>query len=108
MRQDYYLCEPLINRNMVKNDKKKRNWRDKYRFSVINDTTFEEVWRVKLTQYNAFLLITLLIVFIIGVTTILISFTNLREFIPGYPDVVMRRNILRSAIRLILLIRNWH
>ena len=85
---------------MAKNDKKKRNWRDKYRFSVINDTTFEEVWRVRLTQYSAFLLISFLVIFIIGATTSLIAFTNLREFIPGYPDVTMRRNILISAIRL--------
>jgi murein DD-endopeptidase MepM/ murein hydrolase activator NlpD len=85
---------------MAKNEKKKNNWRDKYRFSVINDTTFEEVWRIKLTQYNAFLLITFLILFIVGATTSLIAFTNLREFIPGYPDVTMRRNILVSAIRL--------
>jgi len=85
---------------MAKEDKKKNNWRDKYRFSVINDHTFEEVWRIRLTQYNAFLLITFLVVFIIGATTSLIAFTNLREFIPGYPDVTMRRNILISAIRL--------
>jgi murein DD-endopeptidase MepM/ murein hydrolase activator NlpD len=85
---------------MAKNDKKKSNWRDKYRFSVINDTTFEEIWRIRLTQYNAFLLITFLALFIIGATTSLIAFTNLREFIPGYPDVTMRRNILMSAIRL--------
>ena len=85
---------------MAKNDKNKRNWRDKYRFSIYNDTTFEEVWRVRLTQYNAFLLITFLVLFIIGATTSLIAFTNVREFIPGYPDVTMRRNILMNAIRL--------
>jgi len=85
---------------MPKNEKKKRSWRDKYRFSVTNDTTFEEVWRIRLTQYNAFLLITFLVFFIIGATTSLIAFTNLRESIPGYPDVTMRRNILVSAIRL--------
>jgi murein DD-endopeptidase MepM/ murein hydrolase activator NlpD len=85
---------------MAKIDKKKRNWRDKYRFSVINDATFEEIWRVRLTQYNAFLLITSLVLFIIGTTTSLIAFTNLREFIPGYPDVTMRRNILLNAIHL--------
>jgi murein DD-endopeptidase MepM/ murein hydrolase activator NlpD len=85
---------------MPKNEKKKSSWRDKYRFSVTNDTTFEEVWRIKLTQYNAFLLITFLVFFIIGTTTVLIAFTNLREFIPGYPDVTIRRNILVSAIRL--------
>jgi murein DD-endopeptidase MepM/ murein hydrolase activator NlpD len=85
---------------MATNDKKKRNWRDKYKFAVFNDTTFEEVWRVKLTQYNAFLLIAFLILFIIGATASVISFTNLREFIPGYPNVMMRRNILVSAIKL--------
>jgi len=85
---------------MAKDDKKKSNWRDKYRFSVINDHTLEEVWRVILTRYNAFLLITFLLVFIIWSTSTLISFTNLREFIPGYPNVTMRRNILMSAIRL--------
>jgi murein DD-endopeptidase MepM/ murein hydrolase activator NlpD len=85
---------------MPKEEKKKTNWRDKYRFSVINDHTLEEVWRIILTRYNAFLLITFLLVFIVWGTSTLISFTNLREFIPGYPDVKMRRNILMSAIRL--------
>jgi len=85
---------------MAKSENNKRNWRDKYRFSIYNDVTFEEVWRVRLTRYNAFLLISLLVFFLIGSTTSLIAFTNLREFIPGYPDVTMRRNILMSAIRL--------
>ena len=85
---------------MSKNENKKRTWRDKYRFSVINDATFEEVWRIRMTRYSAFILITLLVLFIIGATTSLIAFTNLREFIPGYPDVVMRKNILMSAIHL--------
>jgi len=85
---------------MAKSDKTLRNWRDKYKFAIYNDHTFEEVWRIRLTQYNAFLLITFLIFFIIGATTCLIAFTNIREFIPGYPDVTMRRNILMSAIRL--------
>jgi murein DD-endopeptidase MepM/ murein hydrolase activator NlpD len=85
---------------MPKNEKKKRSWRDKYRFSVTNDTTFQEVWRIRLTKYNAFLLITSLFFIVIGTTASLIAFTNLREFIPGYPDITMRRNILVSAIRL--------
>lgn len=85
---------------MTKEDKKKKTWRDKYRFSIVNDHTFEEVWRIRLTRYNAFLLISVLLFFIIGGTASLIAFTNLREFIPGYPDVYMRRNILMSAIRL--------
>lgn len=85
---------------MAKDDKKKSSWRDKYRFSVTNDHTMQEVWRIILTRYNAFLLISFILVFIVWGTSTLISFTNLREFIPGYPDVTMRKNILLSAIRL--------
>jgi len=85
---------------MAKNDKKRSNWRDKYRFTVRNDHTFEEVWRVVMTRYNAFLIITSIVVFIIGLTATLLAFTNLREFIPGYPDVAMRRDMLMNAIRL--------
>jgi murein DD-endopeptidase MepM/ murein hydrolase activator NlpD len=85
---------------MAKNENNKRNWRDKYRLSIYNDVTLEEVWRVRLTRYNAFLLISLLVFFLIGATASMIAFTNLREFIPGYPDVNMRRNILLGAIRL--------
>jgi murein DD-endopeptidase MepM/ murein hydrolase activator NlpD len=85
---------------MAKGDKSKNSWRDKYKFAIYNDHTFEEVWRIRLTQYNAFLLISFLIFFIISATTCIIAFTNIREFIPGYPDVTMRRNILMSAIRL--------
>jgi murein DD-endopeptidase MepM/ murein hydrolase activator NlpD len=85
---------------MAKNDKKKRNWRDKYRVTIINDTTYEEVWKLRITQYNAFLLVSFIILVFSGIITSLIAFTNLREFIPGYPDVAMRRNILISAIRL--------
>jgi murein DD-endopeptidase MepM/ murein hydrolase activator NlpD len=85
---------------MPKNDRKKANWREKFRFAIINDHTFEEVWRITLTRYNAFLLASLLFLFIIGATVSLLAFTNLREFIPGYPDITMRKNILLSAIRL--------
>jgi murein DD-endopeptidase MepM/ murein hydrolase activator NlpD len=85
---------------MAKNDKKKRNWRDKYRVTIVNDHTFEEVWKIRITQYNAFLLVSFVFLLFGGITWSLIAFTNLREFIPGYPDVTMRRNILVSAIRL--------
>ncbi|MFO7851237.1 MAG: M23 family metallopeptidase [Bacteroidota bacterium] len=85
---------------MAKTDTKKRSWRDKYRFSIYNDKTFEEVWHIRMTRYSGFLLLVFLVLFIVGLTTVLISFTNLREFIPGYPDGNTRRNIIMNAIRL--------
>jgi len=85
---------------MAKTDNKKRSWRDKYRFAIYNDKTFEEVWRIRMTRYNGFLLLVFLVLFIVGITVVLISFTNLREFIPGYPDGNTRRNIIMNALRL--------
>ena len=79
---------------------KRRNWRDKYRFSVYNDKTFEEVWHVRMTRYNGFLLLTFIILTIVGITTSLLSFTNLREFIPGYPDGNTLRNIRMNVTKL--------
>lgn len=81
-------------------EKRKEKWNDRFRFAVFNDTTFEELWRVRLTRANALLAAALLVVFILALNTSLIAFTNLREFIPGYPDVEMRRNILMNAIML--------
>jgi murein DD-endopeptidase MepM/ murein hydrolase activator NlpD len=85
---------------MAKNDKKRRNWKDKYRFAIFNDTTFEEVWRIKMTRNNLYILVSLIFISIVASTASLIAFTNLREFIPGYPDVNLRRSIIMNALYL--------
>ena len=85
---------------MAKNEKRTGKWRDRFRFAIFNDTSYEEVWRIRLSRTNALLAAALLLLLILGINTSLIAFTNLREFIPGYPDVAMRRNILMNAILL--------
>lgn len=85
---------------MAKNEKRKNNWRDKFRFAVFNDTTYEEIWRLRLTKYNALLLISGSLFVLIILIWSLIAYTNIREFIPNYPDVNMRRAIVMNAIML--------
>lgn len=85
---------------MARNEKRKGKWRDKFRFAIFNDTTYEEVWRIRLSKSNALLAAAILFLVIIGINTSLIAFTNLREFIPGYPDITMRRDIIMNAILL--------
>jgi murein DD-endopeptidase MepM/ murein hydrolase activator NlpD len=85
---------------MAKSEKRKNNWRDKFRFAIFNDTTYEEVWRLRLTKYNALLVTSFCLFLIIFLTSTLIAFTNLREFIPGYPDVTLRRAIVMNALML--------
>ena len=75
-------------------------WRHKYRLTLINDNTFKEVWKIKLTKLDFLSLSGSFIILLIVLVTILISFTNLREFIPGYPDGNQRRNIVLNALLL--------
>jgi murein DD-endopeptidase MepM/ murein hydrolase activator NlpD len=87
---------------MVK--KKKRRFvnklRHKYRLIIYNDDTFEEVWFLRLSRLNVFSIVgSALILFIAGIT-VLIAFTPIREFIPGYPDGNMRRNIINNVHKL--------
>lgn len=85
---------------MAKSNQKVSKWKYRYRFTIFNDYTFEEVWQVRFSKLNIFILLGSLIVLLIALTTMLIAFTNLREFIPGYPDGNMRRNIVLNAYRL--------
>lgn len=81
-------------------NKKKSTWRDKYRFSIYNDKTFEEVWHIRMTRYNGFLLFAFIMLMVIGITVLLMSLTNLREFIPGYPDSNTISNIRMNVTKL--------
>lgn len=74
--------------------------KNKYRLSIYNDDTFEEVWYLRLSRLNVFSLVgTSLLLFTIGII-VLIAFTPIREFIPGYPDGNMRRNIINNVYKL--------
>jgi len=82
----------------LKNEKS--SWKHKFRITIYNDYTFEEIWQTRLTKIGTFVLLGTIVVSLIVLTTILIAFTNLREFIPGYPDGNMRRDIIMTAFRL--------
>lgn len=72
----------------------------KYRLSIYNDSNLEEVWFLRLSRMNVLLVLGSLIILIIFGVTILISFTPLREFIPGYPDKNTRKNIVANALKV--------
>ncbi len=80
---------------MVKKTKKrkeiKRKLLHKYRLVILNESTFEEKISFKLSRLNVFVSATLCIIALIGLTTLLIAFTPLREYIPGYSSTRLKR-----------------
>lgn len=83
--------------------KKKKNLRKKLfiknRLVILNEDTFEEIFSFKLTLMNVFVTFTLGGIFLILVTTFIIAFTPLREFIPGYSSTELKRNATKLAIK---------
>lgn len=72
----------------------------KYKLSVINETSYEEVFNFRLSQLHVLMALSVLSVILVTLTILLVAFTGLREFIPGYPDGNMRQMIAANAIRV--------
>ena len=63
----------------------------KYRFVVLNEDTFEERFSFKLNRLNVLVLGSLFSMLLIGLTIILIAFTPLKEYIPGYSSSDLKK-----------------
>ena len=90
----------------MKQKKKKINtksfWyrvRFKYKLSFINEGTLEEVWSFRLSQLSAFITLGLFAFFLVIVTALLIIMTPVRNYLPGYLDVEVRKEIVQNALR---------
>ncbi len=69
----------------------KRKLLHKYRLVILNESTFEEKISFKLSRLNVFVTGSLCIIGLIGLTILLIAFTPLREYIPGYSSTRLKR-----------------
>lgn len=77
----------------------KQQIRNPYRLVVMNDDTLEERAAFIFTPLNFFVFTSAVVLFLIVSVIYLIAFTSLREYIPGYADVGMRKKIIFLANR---------
>jgi murein DD-endopeptidase MepM/ murein hydrolase activator NlpD len=86
-----------------KKDKKKKSFlnklRNKYRLVIMNDETLEERLTFRLSRLNVFVVLGTLTIILIILTTILIAFTSLREYIPGYTNVGLQKKLYELQIK---------
>ncbi|WP_299244466.1 M23 family metallopeptidase [uncultured Aquimarina sp.] len=68
---------------------------NKYRLVILNEDTFEERISFKLTRLNVFVLVMITSIVLVSCTTILIAFTPLREYIPGYSSTSLNQKATR-------------
>lgn len=84
-------------------DKKKRTLWERltapYRLVLLNDETFEEVTSFRLTRMNVYILASTIFVILVLVTVSAIVYTPMKEYIPGYADVNMRRDVMNLKMQ---------
>lgn len=89
---------------MVKKKKNKHDiWKRlhfKYRLSVMNENTLEEVWSIKASMFSGGALFLLFAISLVTITSFLIIATPIRYYLPGYLDAEVREKALRAAIRV--------
>lgn len=76
-----------------------RRIRDQYRLVILNEETLEERISFKLSRLNVFVAIGLLSILLVFITTYIIAFTPLKEYIPGYTDITLQRRIYELQLR---------
>ena len=80
---------------MEENQSKDRSFSErllhKYRLVILNEETFEERFAIKLTRLNVFILVSLSAIGLVFFTILLIAFTPLKEYIPGYSSAELKK-----------------
>ncbi len=81
---------------MRKKNKKKitKKLLHKYRLVILNEETFEERVSFKLSRLNVFVVVGISAILLIIMTSVLIAFTPLREYIPGYSSTQLRHQAI--------------
>lgn len=73
----------------------KQKLTDKYRLVILNENTFQEKFSLKLSRLNVFVFGGVFSILLIGLTTLLIAFTGIREYIPGYSSTSLKKKATR-------------
>jgi murein DD-endopeptidase MepM/ murein hydrolase activator NlpD len=74
-----------------KQNKLKSKLTKKFRLVVLNDASFEERFSFKLTRLNVFVVGGIFSIILIAFTVLLIAFTPIKEYIPGFSSTQLKK-----------------
>jgi murein DD-endopeptidase MepM/ murein hydrolase activator NlpD len=78
----------------------KKKLLSRYRLVILNEQTFEEQLYFRLTRLNVIIICTFLFALLFTGTIALVSYTPIKEIIPGYASTKMRKQAAENAFRL--------
>tara|TARA_A100001035_G_scaffold126470_1_gene99515 strand:- start:597 stop:1463 length:867 start_codon:yes stop_codon:yes gene_type:complete len=71
-----------------------KRWRFRYRFVILNSESFEEYLSFNISKLNLFVLLCVAIAFLMVSTVVVIAYSPLKEYIPGYTTTEIRRQVV--------------
>tara|TARA_A200000113_G_C8868349_1_gene355609 strand:+ start:509 stop:1381 length:873 start_codon:yes stop_codon:yes gene_type:complete len=72
----------------------------RYRLVILNEENYEEQFFFRLSILNLLIISTFIFSFLIASTLLILSYTSLKEFIPGYASNLMRKQAILNASKL--------
>ena len=78
--------------------KLKQKLTNKYRLVILNENTFEERFSLKLSRLYVYIFGGLFSILLILVTIILIAFTPIKQYIPGYSSLKLKTDATKLAL----------
>ncbi len=87
-----------------KNVNKNKQEPNKYRLVVLNEETYEERFSLRLSKLNILAYSILVSLFIMTITTFIIFFTPVREYVPGYDTTAIRFQAIDNLQKLDTLV----
>lgn len=101
--QDFLHLYFVYENTMVKKKRQKAFWNNikfKYRLTVFNENTLEEVVGLRVSKLNGFSVLLTAVLFIFIVAATIIAFTPLRNYLPGYMNSEVRSQIVKNALKV--------
>ncbi|MBX3242068.1 MAG: hypothetical protein KIT80_13855 [Chitinophagaceae bacterium] len=74
--------------------------RNRYRLVIMNDDTYEEVIKFRLSRLSVYITLCTLFVVLVGLTVALLVFTPLRYYIPGYGSGSDRKDMIQLKMQV--------
>lgn len=81
-----------------KRDKIKKLFQNPYRIVIFNDLNLHIIKQIRFNARTFVMAFVFAVIFIIVGVTVLIAFTPLREYIPGYPTGKMRQMLIKNVL----------
>ncbi|MBQ8672989.1 MAG: M23 family metallopeptidase [Bacteroides sp.] len=85
-----------------KEQSRKAFWKDikfKYKLTIVNENTLEEVAGLRVSKLNGISVLVTLLAILFLIAALIITFTPLRNYLPGYMNSEIRQQVVENALK---------